>query len=110
MPGHNVVMLLGDHSGHKVTIVTQPDSNTLVIANSEDDSVTYITHSLLHQYVTKPEYVLDYDTFHFLLDCPIDETNQMVVLPGAWDHPSRLTMAGTKSLIGRGVFIIEGPY
>ena len=109
-PGHNVVVLLGDHSGRKAIVVTQPDSNTLVIADSEDDSVKYITHSLLHQYVTKPEYVLDYDTFHFLLDCPIDETDRTVVLPGAWDHPSRLTMAGTESLIGRGVFIIEGPY
>ena len=101
-PGHNVVVLLGDYSGRKATIVTQPDSNTLVIADSEDNSMKYITHSLLHQYVTKPEYVLDYDTFHFLLDCLIDKTDRTVVLPGAWDHPSRLTMAGTESLPYKG--------
>ena len=65
---------------------------------------------MVEQRVVRAEHTLDYDSFGFLVDAPVEDSIELDLLPGCYHFPSRMTLKGTESFIGQPAFVLEGTF
>ena len=102
-PGHQLVIVMGRFCGYCTTVISQPDSQTLIVTVVAGDfDLSTAEHTI------KPEYTLDYASFSFLLDAPVVDTKESTLVPTKWDGPALMTLAGTEHLLGHNAFVVRG--
>ena len=109
-PGQKLVLVLGVSSCRCATVVAQQDSFSLLVSTHSAGPDTSSFAAMNEQCVVRAEHTLDYDSFGFLVDAPVEDSIVLDLLPGCHHFPARMTLQGTESLIGLPAFVLEGTF